>query len=237
MQFLVPLQQGKLVKRYKRFLTDVALPSGEVITVHCANSGSMLGLLEPGNPVAFSRSLNLERKLPYTLEMVQADGQWVGVNTQWPNVLAAQAITEGLIPALDGYATLRREVKYGANSRIDLLLEHPAENPDGPMAYVEVKNVTTKRNTPAAEFPDAVTSRGVKHLHELMMMKRQGHRAVMLYMVQRSDCSYFTMADDIDPLYGQTLREAVQEGVEIFAHQCIVSPEGIVVDRALECRL
>jgi sugar fermentation stimulation protein A len=232
MHFSVPLQQGKLVKRYKRFLTDVELLSGEIITVHCANSGSMLGLLEPGNPVALSTSLNLERKLPQTLEMVQADGQWVGVNTQWPNVLAANAITAGLIPDLDGYATLRREVKYGTNSRIDLLLEHP----DRPMAYVEVKNVTTRREKGAAEFPDAVTERGVKHLRELMEMKRQGHRAVMLYIVQRSDCAYFTIADDIDPLYGKTLREAVQAGVETFVYQCLMSPESIVVDKALECR-
>ena len=192
----------------------------------------MLGLKEPGNPVAFSRSLNLERKLPHTLEMVQVDGQWVGVNTQWPNVLAADAITAGLIPDLAGYTSLRREVKYGANSRIDLLLE--ASN--RPMTYVEVKNVTTRRAKGAAEFPDAVTERGVKHLRELMEMKHQGHRAVMLYIVQRSDCDYFTIADDIDPLYGKTLREAVKEGVETFAYQCKMSPESIIVDKALECR-
>jgi len=233
MQFSIPLQQGKLVKRYKRFLADILLPSGELVTAHCANSGSMLSLIYPEGPAAISRSLNPDRKLPYTLEMLQVGNHWVGVNTQWPNVLAAEAIAKNLIPGLDGYTTIRREVKYGLNSRIDLLLEHPGR----PLTYVEVKNVTTKRDTPAAEFPDAVTARGVKHLQELMLMRREGHRAAMLYIVQRSDCSYFTMADDIDPLYGKVLRQAIKEGVEIFVHQCIVSPEGIEVDRPLDVRL
>lgn len=209
MQFPAPLIPATLVRRYKRFLADVVLPDGAEVTVHVPNSGAMLGIDAPGSRVWLSLSPNPNRKLAHTLELVEADGTLVGCNTGHPNRLAEEAIRAGMIPQLAGYVTLRREVKYGVNSRIDILLEDAAKG----TAYVEVKNVHLKRTAGLAEFPDCVTTRGAKHLVELAAMVRDGHRAVMLYLVQRDDCDQFRVAEDIDPAYARGLADAVASGV------------------------
>lgn len=227
--FNPPLVAGTLIQRYKRFLADVALPDGQELTVHVPNSGSMLGIREPGMPVLIQDSQNEVRKLRFTLKMVQAEsGAWVGVDTGIPNQLVTQVVSEQKIPELAGYETFKREVKYGANSRIDLYLTHP----DRPACYVEVKNVTLRAGN-AAIFPDGVTSRGVKHLHELMDMVTQGYRAVMFFLVERSDCDVFGTADHIDPLYAKTLRQALDAGVELICYDCTLDPMGIHLRRPL----
>src|SRR5881392_2912360 len=184
MRFPSPLVPATLVKRYKRFLADVLLPSGETITVHCANPGAMTGLNVPGARIWLSKSGNPERKLAHSWELIEVDLgagiELVGINTAHPNALAAEAIAGGLIPELGGYASLRREVKYGKNSRVDFLLETPARPP----CYVEIKNVHLMREAGLAEFPDAVTKRGAKHLAELGGMAAVGARAVMLFLIQ-----------------------------------------------------
>jgi sugar fermentation stimulation protein A len=228
MRFPTPLVRGTLIRRYKRFLADAALASGEVVTAHCANSGSMLGLNEPGMEVWLSASDNPARKLKYSWELVRDGGALVGVNTMHPNRLAAEAIADGTIAELAGYAALRREVRYGRNSRVDILLTDAAR----PDCYVEIKNVHLKRGA-RAEFPDAVTARGTKHLGELSAMVAAGARAVMLYLVQRGDCDSFAVAADIDPAYAAALTEALNGGVEAFCYACRLTTREIGVDRPM----
>jgi sugar fermentation stimulation protein A len=228
MLFPAPLVRGTLVRRYKRFLSDVVLDCGTAVTAHCANSGSMLGVCEPGSEVWLSRCDGKARKLPYSWEMVRVDGGLVGINTMHPNRIVAEAIATGAIPELAGYASIRREVPYGRASRIDLLLQGEGLRD----CYVEIKNVHLKRGS-AAAFPDAVTARGAKHLLELAGMVAAGARAVMLYLVQRGDCDHFTLAEDIDPVYAQGLRRARAAGVEALCYRCALSLDGITVDRAL----
>lgn len=232
MKFSEPLVRGTLLKRYKRFLSDIELPDGEVVVAHCANPGAMLGLNEAGAEVWLSRSTNPKRKLAYSWELVRVGRHLVGINTGLPNGIVAEAVGAGVIPELRGYDTLRREVRYGVNSRIDLLLEAAGK----PTCYVEIKNVHLKRG-PAAEFPDCPTARGAKHLRELMEMVVQGHRAVMVYLVQRGDCDYFTVADDLDPVYGKGLREAIKRGVEALCYTCKVTVDSIEIGGALPVRL
>jgi len=236
MEFSTPLIPGKLIKRYKRFMTDVELENGDVVVAHCANSGSMLSVNEPGAPVWLSPANDPKRKLKFTWELVQIGDAMVGINTQHPNRIVAEAIEAGPVAELTGYDSLRREVKYGQNSRIDILLE----SDDKPMCYVEVKNTTMRRDlTPGApaEFPDAVTARGAKHLEELGDMVEQGHRAVMFYLVQRDDADAFTVAADIDPTYAQGLQTAIKRGVEVVAYGCSVSPQEIEIDRPIAIEL
>ncbi len=219
---LPPLIPGKLIKRYKRFLADIELEDGSMVTAHCPNSGSMRGCNRPGSPVMLSRSDNPTRKLAYTWELVQVDGHWVGLNTMLPNRLVEEAILNGTITELQGYARLRREVAYGSErSRIDLLL-------DGGLGrcYVEVKNVTLVEDDRAL-FPDAVTERGQKHLRELQEVVQSGHRGVLLFTVQRGDGRAVAPADAIDPAYGRLLRKAVANGVEALAYRAMVQPEEI----------
>jgi len=229
MLFPTPLIRGKLIKRYKRFLADVKLDNGEEITAHCANPGSMLGLSEPGSRVWLSQNDNPKRKLKYSWELLQVDmgagPTLVGINTSLPNALVADAISSGIISELSGYPAMRREVKYGVNSRIDLLLEKV----DLSRCYVEVKNVHLMRKLGLAEFPDSVTSRGKKHLIELSSMVAEGHRAVMVYLIQRGDGEVFSLARDIDPAYGEAFDEAMRAGVEAIAYMCELSPAGIEV--------
>jgi sugar fermentation stimulation protein A len=229
MRFHAPLQRGRLVQRYKRFLADVALDGGATVTAHCANSGAMAGLKAPDSVVWLSPASNPDRKRKYTWELVEADGGLVGINTAWPNHLAVEAIRAGIIAPLAGYARLRQEVRYGRNSRIDVLLEDDAR----PACYVEVKNVHLRRDGSLAEFPDAVTARGAKHLEELGDMVEAGHRAAMLYLVQRMDCDRFAVAGDIDPTYAAGLRRARERGVEVLCYACRLTTEEIVVDRPL----
>lgn len=228
MNFEGTLTQGKLLKRYKRFLADVELENGEVIVAHCANSGSMTGLKEAGSRVFLSPNTNPKAKLDWRWEMIDVEGTLVGINTSRPNHIVEAAILDGIIKELSGYVTLRREVKYGGNSRIDILLEGPADQSAADLCYVEVKSVTLKDGGRAL-FPDAVTARGTKHLHELIDMVAEGHRAVMVYLVQRSDCSSFGVAAEIDPTYASALREAQAAGVEILCYQCHLTPEHITV--------
>ena len=219
MKFPDPLLRGTLISRYKRFLADVELDSGETVTAHCANSGSMLSVNEPGSEVFLSPARNLDRKLKYTWEMIRVGRTLVGINTSLPNRLVEEAVLDGTIVELGGYGSLRREIKYGKNSRIDLLLE----DIDKKKCYVEVKNVTMKRDLSKdapVEFPDGVTARGAKHLVELADMVAAGHRAVMMYLVQRQDSRTFSIASDIDPVYAKGLRTAIAAGVEILCYGC-----------------
>jgi len=219
---LPPLLPGRLIKRYKRFLADIELADGSIITAHCPNSGSMLGCNLPGSPVLLSLSPNPNRKLAYTWELLQVDGFWVGLNTMLPNRLAEEAILNGVITELQGYELLRREVPYGSErSRIDLLLEGEKGR-----CYVEVKNVTLVEDGQAL-FPDAVTTRGQKHLRELIEVVQNGDRGVLLFTVQRGDGAAVAPADRIDPVYGKLLREAVKNGVKALAYRAEVTPEQI----------
>ncbi|MFC3053312.1 DNA/RNA nuclease SfsA [Kordiimonas pumila] len=226
MKFEEGLTKGRLIKRYKRFLADVELETGETVVAHCANSGSMLGLKEAGSLVYLSANKNPKAKLDWRWELVEVDGSLVGINTAHPNRIVEQAILDAEIPELRGYKIVRREVKYGQNSRIDLLLEDPG------LCYVEVKNVTLREGAKAL-FPDAVTARGTKHLAELVDMVKLGHRAVMFYLVQRSDCTLFAPATEIDPVYASALREAYKAGVEVLCYQCSLTPSEIVIDKVV----
>ena len=228
MRFPLPLRRATLLTRYKRFLSDHRFEDGSTVTAHVANPGAMTGLVDEGLETWLSPAANPKRKLPFSWEMVRIGQGLVGVNTGWPNRLAADAIEAGAIPPLAGYDTIRREVAYGTRSRVDFLLE--AE--DRPPCYVEVKNVHLKRG-PAAEFPDSVTARGTKHLRELAAVAQGGARAVMLYVVQREDCDSFTLAADIDPAYAAAFAEARTSGVEALAYACRLSTDGIAVDRPL----
>lgn len=229
MQYPSPLIPATLVRRYKRFLADVTLADGQEITVSVPNTGSMMGLSDPGMAVWLSRSDNPKRKYAHTLELVEADGTLVGINTGLPNRLVEEAILAGLLPGLDGWAVLKREQRYGANSRIDILLEDPVHG----RAYVEVKNVHLMRQKGLAEFPDTVTARGVKHLGELAAMAKAGHRAVMVYLVQRSDCERFRLCGDLDPAYAAAFRVAREAGVEAHALGCRLTTQGIEADRLI----
>lgn len=223
MQFTPPLIKTRLIKRYKRFLADVEMPNGEVITVHCPNPGSMAGLTEPGIPAWISDSENPKRKLRYSLELVEVDGVMVGINTNHPNKLAKEAIESGLLPELSGYDELKTEIPYGENSRIDILLTHEANR----HTYVEVKNVHFSRQSGLFEFPDSVTTRGAKHLRELAREVKRGNRAVMLYIIQRSDGDRLRFAEDCDPGYVAAFIEARKSGVEALALKCDISSDSI----------
>ena len=225
MRFSDPLLKGTLVRRYKRFLADVVLENGGQITAHCANSGSMLGLKEPGSEVWVSPAHNPERKLKFTWELIRVGGGLVGINTAHPNKIVQEAIESKRITSLLGYQSLRKEVKYGKASRIDILLESPEQ----PSCYIEVKNVTLRRNH-LAEFPDSITSRGTKHLGELTDQVTAGNRAVMFYLVQREDCRSFAVADDIDAAYAKALADAMKAGVEVLCYQCKLTPKNISLD-------
>ena len=224
MRFDPPLIEATLQRRYKRFLADVTLADGAQITVSVPNTGSMMGLTDPGSRVLLSRSDDPKRKYAHRLEIVEADGTLVGVNTGLPNRLTEEAIAAGLIGDLHDYADLRREQKYGANSRIDILLDDPVRA----RAYVEVKNVHLMRTPGLAEFPDTRTARGAKHLRELGDMAEAGHRAIMVFLIQRGDCDGFRLCRDLDPGYAAEFDRAIGRGVEAVAVRCQISKQAIV---------
>jgi sugar fermentation stimulation protein A len=227
MRFESALIPATLARRYKRFLADVVLDSGEVTTVHVANPGAMTGLDRPLSRIWLSDSGNPLRKYPRTWELVETDfgsgPELVGVNTGQPHQLVAEAIEAGLIPELRGYASVRREVKYGENSRIDFLLDDPAGRP----CYLEVKNVHLMRQPRLAEFPDSVTERGAKHLRELAAMRANNARAILLFVIQVASADRFAVAGDIDPTYAAAFSRARMSGVEMLAWRCNVTVDGI----------
>jgi sugar fermentation stimulation protein A len=229
MRFDSPLIPATLIRRYKRFLADVTLGNGEEITAHVANPGAMTGLDLPGSRVWLSKSDNARRKLPYSWELVEADfgtgPELVGVNTGQPNLLVAEALAVQSIPDLAGYTSVRREVKYGKNSRIDFLLESEGQ----PRCYVEVKNVHLMRSPGLAEFPDCVTARGAKHLDELAAVTVGGAHAIMLFVIQIGCAERFSLARDIDPTYGNAFDRARNMGVAAVAWKCTIAREGIDV--------
>lgn len=233
-----PLVEGRLIRRYKRFLADVRTTDGSVVVAHCGNPGSMMGLAEPDSQVWLAPNTNPKAKLDWRWEIatqrIGAEEIAVGINTGLANRLVEDAVRSARIGALCGYSDIRREVKYGRNSRIDLLLS----GPDRPDCYVEVKSVTLRRpdgpSPDAAEFPDAVTARGAKHLAELSAMAERGVRAVMMYLVQRADCRYATVAADIDPAYADALKNARCAGVEFLCYDCQIGADGIEVRDELE---
>jgi len=232
MQFPQPFVRGRLVQRYKRFFADVVLDDGRETTAHCPNPGAMLGLNHPGLGVWLSRSDDPKRKLAHTLELVEADGGLVGVNTMNPNKLVAEALAEGWIAEVAGYDSVRREVKYGANSRVDFLLQSEGKPP----LWLEVKNCHFRRDGTLAEFPDCVAARSLKHLKELSNEVERGARAVQLFVIQRTDCEAFEACHDLDPAYAAGLRDAADLGVEVLCYACDISPEEIRIARRIPWR-
>lgn len=223
-------EEAIFIKRYKRFFADIELSDGSELTIHCANTGSMKNCLSPGQPCWFSRSDNPKRKLPGTLEVITTTGgRLAGVNTARPNKLVVEAIEDGVISELQGYDSLRTEVRYGEeNSRIDILLEQGEAQ-----CFIEVKSVTLEAKGKQARFPDAVTARGAKHLRELMHVVEQGQRGVLVFCVQLTDIEEVCAAEEVDPLYAQTLAEAIAAGVEVLVYGCRLGPDEIVIDRKL----
>lgn len=223
-RFQPPLLRATLLRRYKRFLADVRLEDGREVTAHCPNPGSMLSLIDGDAQTVWLTPVdNPARKLKWTLELIRIGDALVCVNTQRPNAIAEAALAAGLIPELTGYPVVRREVRYGENSRIDLLLQSDGR----PDCYVEVKGVTLSRRPGLVEFPDSVTRRGAKHLLELTEMAARGHRAVMLFLSPRGDGRTFRPAADIDPAYARGLAAAMEAGVEALCRTCHVSALGI----------
>ena len=231
MKITPAFEEAIFIKRYKRFFADIELSDGSELTIHCANTGSMKNCLTPGQPCWFSRSDNPKRKLPGTLEFITTTGgRLAGVNTARPNKLVVEAIENGVISELQGYDNLRTEVRYGEeNSRIDILLEQGEAQ-----CFVEVKSVTLEAEGKQARFPDAVTTRGAKHLRELMHVVAQGQRGVLVFCVQLTDIDEVAVAQEVDPAYSQALVEAVEAGVEVLVYGCSLSLDEIVVDRKLK---
>jgi len=223
MDFPSPLQRGTLTARYKRFFADVVLDDGREITAHCPNPGAMLGLNTPGLRAYVSASADPKRKLPWTLELVEADGGLVGINTLHPNRLVAEALAADHFPEFTGYASHRREVHYGVNSRVDFLLEAPGRAP----CWLEIKNCHLMRTPGLAEFPDCVAARSTKHLGELEAMVAEGDRAAVLFVVQRTDCHGFAAAADCDPAFARALQRVQDNGVEVHVYACEIGLTGV----------
>ena len=231
MRFDQQLLPATLIRRYKRFLADVEPADGGCLTVHCPNSGSMLGCSTPGSPVRLSRAANLQRKYAYTLEMVRVGTTWVGVNTALTNRLVREAVEQGVVEELGGVDQIIPEVRTSAGTRLDFLLMRGERR-----LYLEVKNCSLAE-AGRAMFPDAVTKRGIKHLHELAALHDQGHGAAVLFCVQRADADHFAPAAHIDPEYSAALRAVHRQGVLVLAYQAAVDPAGIDIVRALPCVL
>jgi sugar fermentation stimulation protein A len=230
MRFQTPLVPGRLIRRYKRFLADVELDGGGIVTAHCPNPGSMMGLSEPGLRVWLEPNDDPRKKLKYGWRLAELpDGHWSGIDTAVPNRVVAEALAARAVVELAAYGTFRPEVAYGTRSRVDFLLTEPGL----PDAYVEVKNVHLRRNADWAEFPDSVTTRGAKHLRELIEVVAGGQRAVMFYLVQRTDCGRLKMAADLDPGYAAAFEDARRAGVEMLCYDTGISRDGVALRRAL----
>lgn len=225
MRFPSPLIPGILIRRYQRFLADVRLEDGSVVTAHCANTGSMRQMAEPGSPVLLSPAANPARRTRFNWELVQVNGRWAGINTAVPNILFSEGFRAGRFPGLEAYSTLRTEVKYGVNSRADAVLSG-----DHGLMYIEAKNVTLVEDGRAL-FPDAVTARGAKHLDELAAMVAEGHRAAMFFLTQRMDADAVGIAEHIDAEYAVRLHHALAAGVEVMAWRALIAPGEITLDR------
>lgn len=230
MDFSSKLVKAKFIKRYKRFFSDHILEDGSLVTAHCANTGAMLGVTEEGVTSWLSKSNNPKRKLKWSWELVQKDETIIGINTHNPNKIVQEAIIKNKIKELTNYADLKREVKYGTNSKIDILLQDNNKKD----CYVEIKNVHLSREFEVAEFPDAVTTRGAKHLRELTLVSKSGLRAVMLYLIQRNDCKYFKIAEDIDKEYAKEFYNALEAGVEVICMDTILSIDAINIGKNIQ---
>jgi len=221
---------GKLIKRYKRFFADVQLDNNkEIVTAHCPNTGSMLGLLGEGNAVKLSEANKKDRKLKFTLEIIKSNGASVGVNTHRANRIVEAALLSNKIKNIKKIIHIKREVRYGENSRIDFLVNNKDEE-----IYIEVKNVTLSLKKGIAEFPDAITERGSKHLKELSKIKDRKTRAIMLYLIQRDDCKYFQIAKEIDEKYNSNLKKAIESGVEVLCYNCKFKNNKIELDKKIK---
>lgn len=230
MRFQTPLEPATLIRRYKRFLADIRLDDGREVTAHCANPGSMMGLADPGTRIWVEPNDDPKKKLKYGWRLVEhGGGHFTGVDTSVPNRALRAALEAGEVAELSGYEHVRAEVAYGTGSRIDFLLEGAGR----PSAYVEVKSVTLQRQPGLAEFPDSVTARGAKHLAELAQMAREGHRAVMFYLVQRTDARAFRLAADIDPAYAAAFDAARDAGVEVLIYDTRITPEAVMLGQPL----
>ncbi len=228
MKFEKRLLQGTLIKRYKRFFVDIKY-KGKTITAHCPNSGSMMGLLDLGNKVWFSESNNPKRKLKYTIEIISSNGNLVGINTHLTNKLVLEALKKGKIKSLINYHNIKSEVKFSDSTRFDFLISN-----DNKKCFLEVKNVTLVRNNNIAEFPDAITSRGAKHLRELINAKMKGYESCILYLIQREDCKILKIAKDIDEKYKDFFDSALKNGVKILCYDCKISNEEIIVNNQIK---
>ncbi len=234
MRFQTPLVPGTLIRRYKRFFADVQLEDGREVTAHCPNTGPMTSVCDPGSRVWLEPNDDPKKKLKFGWRLLeQSPGQFTGVDTSLPNRMVKEALSEERVPGLAGYYDILPEQKYGSNSRIDFLLRRDGRRD----AYVEVKSVTLCRAPGLAEFPDTVTDRGRKHLEDLREVARAGHRAVMLYLVQRTDCTRVTLAEDLDPAYVAAFRAARADGMEVITLGCALSPDEARVAGPLEFTL
>ncbi|MFP6779778.1 MAG: DNA/RNA nuclease SfsA [Alphaproteobacteria bacterium] len=230
MDFSSKLVKAKFIKRYKRFFSDHILEDGSLVTAHCANTGAMLGVTEEGITSWLSKSNDPKRKLKWSWELAQKEKTIIGINTHHPNKIVQEAIIKNKIKELSNYADLKREVKYGTNSKIDILLQDTHKKD----CYVEIKNVHLSREEGVAEFPDAVTTRGAKHLRELSLVAKSGQRAVMLYLIQRNDCKFFKIAEDIDEIYAREFYSALKAGVEVICIDTILNVDAINIGKNIQ---
>ena len=230
MDFSSKLVKAKFIKRYKRFFSDHILEDGSLVTAHCANTGAMLGVNKEGVTSWLSKSNDPKRKLKWSWELVQIDKTIIGINTHNPNKIVQEAIQNNKIKELIDYSILKREVKYGTNSKIDILLQDTHKKD----CYVEIKNVHLSREEGVAEFPDAVTTRGAKHLRELSLVAKSGQRAVMLYLIQRNDCKFFKIAEDIDEIYAREFYSALKAGVEVICIDTILNVDAINIGKNIQ---
>ena len=231
MNFEDKLISGQFIKRYKRFFVDVKI-DGKIITAHCPNTGSMYGLLKKNNKVWLTKSNNPNRKLKYTLQIIQDKKTKVGVNTHLTNKIVLEALQNNLIKEFDKTIEIKPETKFGNNTRFDFLV---TEN--NLKSFIEVKNVTLSRKKGVAEFPDAITSRGLKHIRELIKANKKGYKIYILYLIQRNDCKSFKIADDIDPEYSDSLSKAVKKNLNVLCFDCKFSPKGIILNQKVKFKI